>query len=65
MELILRALQNLGGEASKSDVKPEIAKMDDAVADYINLTKERKLVLITHSILRTTLLLNTYIMRTT
>ena len=42
MELILRALQNLGGEASKSDVKPEIAKMDDAVADYINLTKEGK-----------------------
>lgn len=42
MELVLRALQNLGGEASRSDVKSEIAKMDDAVADYISLTKEGK-----------------------
>lgn len=42
MELILRALQSLGGEASKGDVKLEIAKMDDSIADYANLTKEGK-----------------------
>lgn len=42
MELILRVLQSLGGEASKSEVKSEMAKMDEPLADYMDLTKEGK-----------------------
>lgn len=42
MELILRVLQSLGGEASKGEVKSEMAKMDEPLADYMDLTKEGK-----------------------